>query len=88
MAAAGHRASRRTSWSAGLTAREVEVLRLVAQGRSNREIATELFIAEKTAHNHIERVYAKLGVNNRTQASLAAIDRGLAGFPVDAAAER
>jgi HD-GYP domain-containing protein (c-di-GMP phosphodiesterase class II) len=78
LVAAGHRASRRTPWSAGLTAREVEVLRLVAQGRSNREIAAELFIAEKTARNHIERVYAKLGVNNRTQATLAAIDRGLA----------
>jgi HD-GYP domain-containing protein (c-di-GMP phosphodiesterase class II) len=85
LAAAGHRATRQTSWSAGLTAREVEVLRLVAQGRSNREIAAELFIAEKTARNHVERVYAKLGVNNRTQASLAAIDRGLVGFPVDAA---
>ena len=78
LAAAGHRVSRRTSQSGGLTAREVEVLRLVAQGRSNREIAAELFIAEKTARNHVERVYAKLGVNNRTQASLAAIDRGLA----------
>jgi ATP/maltotriose-dependent transcriptional regulator MalT len=79
LVAAGHRASRRTKWSAGLTSREVEVLRLVAQGRSNREIAAELFIAEKTARNHIEHVYAKLGVNNRTQATLAAIDRGLAG---------
>jgi DNA-binding CsgD family transcriptional regulator len=86
LAAAGHRGSRRTSRSAGLTAREIEVLRLVAQGRSNREIAAELFIAEKTARNHVERVYAKLGVNNRTQASLAAIDRGLASFPVHTAA--
>ena len=85
LAAAGHRASRRAPFSAGLTAREVEVLRLVAQGRSNREIAAELFIAEKTARNHVERVYTKLGVNNRTQATLAAIDRGLAGFPVDVA---
>ena len=85
LAAAGHRVSRRTSQSGGLTAREVEVLRLVAQGRSNREIAAELYIAEKTARNHIERVYSKLGVNNRTQASLAAIDRGLAVFPVDVA---
>jgi DNA-binding NarL/FixJ family response regulator len=41
-----------------------------------------LYIAEKTAGNHVERVYAKLGVNNRTQASLAAIDRGLASIPV------
>jgi len=77
LGAAGHRVSRTASWSGGLTVREVEVLRLVAQGRSNREIAAELFIAEKTARNHVERVYGKLGVNNRTQASLAAIDRGL-----------
>jgi DNA-binding CsgD family transcriptional regulator len=60
-------------YRAGLTNREVEVLRLIAQGRSNREIAAELYIAEKTAGNHVERVYSKLGVNNRTQASLAAI---------------
>jgi len=56
---------------------------LVAQGRSNREIADELFIAQKTARNHVERVYTKLGVNNRTQATLAAIDRGLAGSSID-----
>ncbi|AFM16582.1 HD-GYP domain-containing protein [Mycolicibacterium chubuense NBB4] len=85
LAAAGHRVPRRSPYSAGLTAREVEVLRLVAQGRSNREIAAELFIAEKTARNHVERVYAKLGVSNRTQASLAAIDRGLVGFAGEAA---
>ena len=83
LAAAGHRSSRRASSSGGLTGREVEVLRLVAQGRSNREIAAELFIAEKTARNHVERIYAKLGVNNRTQATLAAIDRGLAGSAID-----
>jgi HD-GYP domain-containing protein (c-di-GMP phosphodiesterase class II) len=81
LAAAGHRVSRRTTGAAGLTAREVEVLRLVAQGRSNREIAAKLFIAEKTARNHVEHLYAKLGVNNRTQATLAAIDRGLTAFP-------
>lgn len=86
LAAAGHRTARRTPWPAGLTDREVQILRLVAQGRSNREIAAELFIAEKTARNHVEHVYAKLGVNNRTQASLAAIDRGLADSTVDAAA--
>ncbi|MBF6353817.1 HD domain-containing protein [Nocardia higoensis] len=81
LAVADPRTSRRKPWPAGLTDREVEILRLVAQGRSNREIAAELFIAEKTARNHVERVYAKLGVNNRTQASLAAIDRGLVGSP-------
>ena len=84
LAAAGHRSAKRAPFSAGLTAREVEVLRLVAQGRSNKEIADELFIAQKTARNHVERVYAKLGVNNRTQATLAAIDRGLASSPADA----
>ena len=84
LAAAGHRSPKQPAFSAGLTAREVEVLRLVAQGRSNREIAEELFIAPKTARNHVERVYAKLGVNNRTQATLAAIDRGLAGASVPA----
>jgi predicted transcriptional regulator len=47
------------------------VLRLVAQGRSNREIAAELSIAEKTARNHIDHVYAKLGVINRTQPNSA-----------------
>ncbi len=81
---AGHRSPKRAPFSAGLTAREVEVLRLVAQGRSNREIADELFIAQKTARNHVERLYTKLGVNNRTQATLAAIDRGLAGSSVQA----
>jgi HD-GYP domain-containing protein (c-di-GMP phosphodiesterase class II) len=86
LAAAGHQASRRTPWPAGLTGREVEVLRLLAQGRSNREIAAQLSIAEKTARNHVDHVYAKLSVNNRTQASLAAIDAGLAGFPVSVAA--
>lgn len=85
LTAAGHRGARRASPAAGLTPREVEVLRLVAQGRSNRDIAAQLFIAEKTARNHVERIYAKLGVNNRTQATLAAIDRGLAGFPSEPA---
>lgn len=77
LTAAGHRRVRRAPWPAGLTGREVQVLRLVARGRSNRQIAAELCIAEKTARNHVEHVYTKLGVNNRTQASLAAIDLGL-----------
>lgn len=85
LTAAGHRSEPRSGPSSRLTAREVEVLRLVAQGRSNREIGSTLFIAEKTARNHVERVYAKLGVSNRTQATLAAIDRGLAGPALDTA---
>jgi DNA-binding NarL/FixJ family response regulator len=49
----------------GLSAREVEVMELIAQGRSNGEIATELFVSEKTVKNHVNRIYAKLGVPSR-----------------------
>lgn len=77
LAAAGHRIKRRAPWPAGLTGREVEVLRLVALGYTNRQIATELTIAPKTTRNHVEHLYTKLGVHNRTQAGLAAIDLGL-----------
>ena len=76
--------SKQSSGAQPLSEREREVLQLVARGHTYKQIGAELFIAEKTARNHVERVYAKLGVNNRTQASLAAIDRGLAGFPADA----
>ena len=80
--AAGHRVPRRKAWPAGLTAREVEVLRLVAQGWSNRRIATDLHISEKTVRNHVEHVYAKLGVSNRTGASVFAVEHGIVGsFP-------
>lgn len=82
LAVAGHRIDRARPWPAGLTDREVEVLRLLAYGRSNREIATDLSIAAKTARNHVEHIYLKLGVGNRTQASLAAIDHGLVRPPV------
>ncbi|WP_281181955.1 response regulator transcription factor [Actinomadura macra] len=61
-----------------LTARESEVLRLLTQGRSNREIAEELFISPKTASVHVSRIMAKLGVVSRLQAVAAARDRGLA----------
>ncbi|MFC4602740.1 HD domain-containing phosphohydrolase [Rhodococcus kronopolitis] len=82
LAVAGHRGDRARPWPAGLTDREVEVLRLLAYGRSNREIADDLSIAAKTARNHVEHIYLKLGVGNRTQASLAAIDQGLVRPPV------
>jgi DNA-binding CsgD family transcriptional regulator len=68
--AAGHRVGARREWPAGLTAREVEVLRLVARGLSNKEIADRLVISRKTASNHVEHVYAKIGVSNRARASL------------------
>jgi DNA-binding CsgD family transcriptional regulator/pimeloyl-ACP methyl ester carboxylesterase len=62
----------------GLSARELEVLRLVARGLSNREIADVLVISPRTVERHIENIYAKIGVNNRVQASAYAISNGLA----------
>jgi HD-GYP domain-containing protein (c-di-GMP phosphodiesterase class II) len=75
--AAGHRAGHATVRPGGLTAREVEVLCLVARGASNKEIAASLVISEKTARNHVERAYAKIGVSNRIGASMYALQHGL-----------
>ena len=63
----------------GLTAREYEVLRLVAAGHSNREIAGELFISAKTASVHVSNILAKLGVTSRGEAAATAHSLGL--FP-------
>jgi DNA-binding NarL/FixJ family response regulator len=52
----------------GLTEREVDVMTLISRGRSNAEIAAELYVSEKTVKNHINRAYTKLGVTNRAQA--------------------
>jgi two-component system, NarL family, response regulator LiaR len=62
-----------------LTRREREVLELIALGRSNKRIALELEIAEKTVKTHVGHLLAKLGVSDRTQAALLAVQRGLAG---------
>jgi len=59
-----------------LSQREVEVLRLVAAGNSNREIATRLSITEETVKNHVTHILAKLGANDRTHAVTIAIKRG------------
>jgi len=75
--AAGHRVRRRREGPAGLTAREVEVLRLLAQGLSNKEIAERLVIAPKTAGNHIEHIYSKIDASSRATASLFAMQHGL-----------
>jgi DNA-binding CsgD family transcriptional regulator len=64
--------------SAGLTAREREVLRLIAEGRSNREIGAALFIAAKTASVHVSNILAKLGVASRTEAAAMALREGIA----------
>ncbi|MEU2555995.1 response regulator [Streptomyces sp. NPDC014940] len=64
-----------------LSAREREVLGLVARGTPNREIARELFISEATVKTHLTHLYAKLGVNDRAAAVAAAYDRGILGRP-------
>ena len=74
---AGHRVRRRREWPAGLTTREVEVLQLLARGLSNKEIAERLVISPKTASNHIEHIYIKIGVSNRARASVFALKHGL-----------
>ncbi|WP_328868861.1 response regulator transcription factor [Streptomyces sp. NBC_00287] len=61
----------------GLTSREIDVLRLLADGSTNREIAARLFLSEGTVKNHISRVLSRLGLRDRTQAALYARDHGL-----------
>jgi DNA-binding NarL/FixJ family response regulator len=62
----------------GLTRRELEVLALMAQGRSNREIASTLFLTEATVKTHVNHIFAKAGVRDRAQAVVYAYSRGLA----------
>jgi HD-GYP domain-containing protein (c-di-GMP phosphodiesterase class II) len=75
--AAGHRVRRRPTGPAGLTAREVEVLRLLARGLSTKEIGERLGLSPKTAANHIEHIYSKIEATNRVTASLFALQHGL-----------
>jgi DNA-binding CsgD family transcriptional regulator len=78
-ATAATAAPRAPAWPAGLTGREVEVLRLIAAGHSNRAIAQALFISPNTVLHHVSSIFAKLGVANRAEAAAYAIRRGLAG---------
>ena len=77
LAAAGHRVSGRRSGPAGLTPREVEVLRLLARGLSNKQIGARLVISPKTVGNHVEHIYAKIGASSRAAAGLFAVQQGL-----------
>jgi DNA-binding CsgD family transcriptional regulator len=73
---AGHRVPRRKDALGGLTAREVEVLVQLARGLSNKQIAAQLVITPKTAGNHVEHIYAKIGVSNRAGAAMYALNHG------------
>lgn len=68
---------RRAAAHEELTEREMEVLRLIAQGKSNQEIADELFIGVKTVKFHVTNLLAKLGLEDRTQAAIYALKNGL-----------
>lgn len=68
---------RRTAVLSPLTERELEVMRLVASGCSNTEIAAELFLSEQTVKTHVSRILGKLGLRDRTQIVVAAYESGL-----------
>jgi DNA-binding NarL/FixJ family response regulator len=61
----------------GLTERELEVLRLIARGATNRQVANCLWISERTVDNHVQNIYKKLNIGDRTQATLYAVRKGL-----------
>jgi DNA-binding NarL/FixJ family response regulator len=77
-------ASRNGPDRAGLTPREIAVLRLLAAGSSNREIASRLKISENTAANHVRSILLKTGAANRTQVAMLAVSRGWIPAPVSA----
>jgi len=77
LAAAGVGTRRPTAGPAGLTAREVEVLLLIARGAATRDVAHQLGIAHKTAGTHIERIYTKTGSHSRSTATIFALKNGL-----------
>jgi HD-GYP domain-containing protein (c-di-GMP phosphodiesterase class II) len=83
LAAAGHDVTRRTVRPAGLTPREVEILRLLALGLLNKQIARRLEITPKTVGNHIQHIYSKIGVSSRAAAGLFATEHGLLAVAED-----
>lgn len=85
--AGGHEVTPRPQRPAGLTPREVEILRLLARGLLNKQIARRLDITPKTVSNHVEHIYAKIGVTNRAAAGLFATEHGLLEFGESAVVE-
>jgi HD-GYP domain-containing protein (c-di-GMP phosphodiesterase class II) len=81
LGAAGHRVARRREHPAGLTHREVEILRLLARGLSNKDIGRRLVISPKTVGKHIEHIYSKTGASSRAAAGLFAVQHDLLPEP-------
>jgi DNA-binding NarL/FixJ family response regulator len=77
MPAPGYRRALRPPLPAGLTAREAEVLRLIALGLTTRQVAEQLVISAKTADHHVQHIYTKIGVSPRGAAALFAIEHGI-----------
>ena len=76
--AAGQQPARaRSAWPEGLSEREVDVLRLVARGLSNRQIAAALVISPRTAEHHVQHIYAKIGASTRAAAAMFSMEHGL-----------
>ena len=71
--------ARRTEFN--LTQRENDILALLAEGRSNRAIAQNLYLSEKTVKAHLAAIFRKLGVTNRTQAAMVAVQMGVGPVP-------
>jgi DNA-binding NarL/FixJ family response regulator len=70
-----------TRLGSSLTQRETDILALLAEGRSNRDISRALFLSEKTVKAHLAAIFRKLGVTNRTQAAMAAVSMGIGPAP-------
>jgi DNA-binding NarL/FixJ family response regulator len=78
LAGSGRR-TRRRGWPAGLTVREVEVLRLLAAGNTNKDIARRLHLSPRTVGHHVQHIYRKLGVSTRAGATLFGMQHDLLG---------
>ena len=77
VAAGQSRPGRREARPAGLSEREIDVLRLVAEGRSNPEIAARLHVSRRTAEHHVQHIYTKIGVSSRAAAAIFALENEL-----------
>jgi DNA-binding NarL/FixJ family response regulator len=77
----GDRSESHSRPSTSLTQRETDILALLAEGKSNRDISRALFLSEKTVKAHLAAVFRKLGVGNRTQAAMAAVSMGIGPTP-------